>query len=55
MHRIRTTAAPPPKRWDRRPRARAVLSDLAMYAVWFVIVAAFILAGCLLLTLAWPS
>jgi len=42
-----------------RRRRRHQLTDLAteglVWTAWFLLTAAFLLAGCILLTLAWPS
>ena len=43
------------RRWRRRPRPMAVLTDVAAWALFVILIAAILISLCALLTLAWPS
>lgn len=50
MRRMQTE----PRRWTGKPR-RITAADVAVWLFVFIITAGVLLAGCMLLTLAWPS
>lgn len=43
------------RRWDRKPPRRVTLSDIGVWVTFAILTAAVMLAGCMLLTIVWPT